>query len=223
MSTTGQEIINLVRQQLLEPVAGFWTDAELLTALNNAQSDFLGTVRSLDAISTFDTVAGRQVYELPAGLVSIRKVFINIPGTDGRDNWAELKPYSLEKLSQEYPNWLSDSEADQDDPARYMIYEDSLYLHPVPADDALEVRVFHKAGPSAMTLLSDYIAIDDSLKSALVSHILWNAWQKDKEPERAETERRNYLFYVGQGRRFYIRQMGGLTRTIDVDSSTGLI
>lgn len=218
MSTTGQVVVDYVRQQLLEPVAGFFTDAELLAAINAAEADFFGRVRSKDGVSTFNTEDGKQIYELPDTILSIRKLFYNKQNADGTDNWKELDPISLEKLSQEHPNWLSDAEADRADPMRYMIYEDAIYLHPVPDTTGKEVRVFHKSSATPLSTLADNLNVDDTLVDAIKSHVLWKAWEKDKEAERAAVERATYLDYVGQGRRFYKKRDMGLVRRLDAQS-----
>lgn len=221
MATTGQQIADFVRGQLLEPVAGFFTDAELLGAINNFEADFFGWVHGKESILESSTVAGQQIYELPGGVVSLKKVFLNVPGEDGEDNWTELTPTTLEKLSQEHPNWLSDSEVARDTPVRYMLYDESLYLHPVPDEEGLELKVFHFSVPDPLESLSDPLNIDDGLVDGAKAYVLWKAWEKDKEPERAAVEQATYKAYLGKGRRFYNRRMGGLRRRLDADSSTG--
>ncbi len=221
MSTTGQQVADFVRGQLLEPVAGFFTDAELLGAVNDAEADFFGWVHGRETILESSTEDGKQVYELPGGVVSIKMVFVNKPDADGNDDWKRLDATTLEKLTQEHPNWLSDSEELRDTPSRFMLYEDSLYLHPVPDEDGLELKVFHFAVPDPLESLADPLNVDDSLVDGIKAYVLWKAWEKDKEPERAAIEAATYKVYLGKGRRFYNRRMGGLRRRLDADSSHG--
>lgn len=219
MATKGQVIADFVRGQLLEPVAGFFTDAELLAAINAGEADFFGWVHGKDAISDTSTQAGRQTYTLPGGIISIKKVFYNDLNADGSDNWKELEPTTLEKMSQEHPNFLSDSTLDRGTPARFMMHADELWFQPVPDTDGREVKVFHVSIPDPLETLNDYLDMDDSLVDGLKSYVLWQAWEKDKEPQRAAVEKANYQAYLGKGRRFYARRMGGLRRSIDLDSS----
>lgn len=222
MATTGQEIVDFVRQQLVEPVAGFFTNSELLNAINKGEADFFGKVRGKEGTTTGSTVAGQQVYPLPPSIVAIKKVFLNDLNADGSDNWIQLVPTNLEKLTQEHPNWLSNSVVDRGRPARYMIYDDSLYLHKTPDTTGLELKIFHKAVPDPLETLSDPVNIDDSLVDGLKAYILWRAWEKDKEPERAAVQKVVYDGYVGQGRRFYNKRSGEFRHQLDIDSTRSI-
>lgn len=219
MATKGQVIADFVRGQLLEPVAGFFTDAELLAAINAGEADFFGWVHGKDGVSDSSTLGGRQTYTLPGGIITIKKVFVNDLNGDGSDNWKELDPTTLEKLTQEHTNWLSDNANDRGTPVRFMLYQEELWLHPVPDTTGLELKVFHTSIPDPLETLNDYLNMDDSLVDGLKSYVLWQAWEKDKEPERAAVEKSNYQAYLGKGRRFYARRMGGLRRSIDLDSN----
>lgn len=219
MATKGQVIADFVRGQLLEPVAGFFTDAELLAAINAGEADFLGWVNSKDGTKTTNTVAGKQVYDMPGGIQAIKEAFINVPNADGTDNWLRLEPITLDKITQEHPNWMSTSAGDRDDPVRFMLFEESLWLHPVPLTSGQEIKLFLTTGADPLESLNDFLNIDDTLVDGLKSYVLWQAWMKDKEPERAAVEKANYQAYLGKGRRFYARRVSGLRRSIDLDSS----
>ena len=46
------EIISDCRFELLEPIPGFWTDAELLNQINKAQQDYVNQTRILCLLYT---------------------------------------------------------------------------------------------------------------------------------------------------------------------------
>lgn len=219
---TGADLISDVRKDLLEPVAGFWTDAELLTWINRAEMDMSNRVRGFDRIATVSTVAGRPEYPLPSNWIAAKAIFYNNPQSDGTENWNRLSPTSLEKLSQEHPNFLANNVNTRDIPARYWIWDRNMYVHPIPKDTGSgNIKMFFKGKPIPLQATTDSLNIDDSLNDVIKHYVLWHAWKKEKEIDLANEERDAYFEGIGQARKFYKYQATDMRNRIDVDSSIG--
>ncbi len=209
------QVIADVRSELLEPVAGFWTPDELLRWANVAELDFVNQVRGLDGISTASSVAAQANYPLLNNFLSSKLVlFDDLQGST--HNWTRLKPTTLEKMSQEHPDFLDVSTEKLGVPSEYMIWRNEIWLYPVPKDTGQDIKLFHKVKPTSLTDVSQSFSIDDSLCPAITAFILWKAWSKEKETAQSQKQESEYMRRVGEGRRFYGRLTGDLVNQIDV-------
>lgn len=218
------EIITDVRRELLEPQAGFWTDAELLRHLNRAEKDFVNRTRILEDTASLSTTNGVMDYQLPDNWVSAKLVLYNSKEqASDNDSWNRLTPKSLEKMGQEEPNFMAtETDPDQEaNPDRYWIWQNRINLYPAPrnAKDS-DLHLYYKSKPIALTSTSQNINIDDSLSEALTAYILWKAWKKSKETSLAEEQRQLYFEYVGQGRRWVSKRSGDQRNKFDIESAT---
>ena len=215
---TGNELVTLVRSEILEPSAGFWTDAEMLSWINQGEKDFISRIHGMQGIAQIDTIAGRADYPLPANWLSIRALFIN-DDSNGQDSWKRIHPSNLEKFSQERPNFLNSQTELRGVPNRYMIWDKTIYLDPIPKDSDKEMKMFYEKKAVPLTSLSDSLNVDDTLSDGIKAYVLWKAWSKEKELDLASDQRNMYFDYVGQGRRWIKKQSGDQAYIVDVRSN----
>lgn len=218
------EIILDARRELLETSGAFWSDAELLRSLNRAEKDFINRTRVLEDMASLSTTQGQMDYQLPDNWLSAKLVLYNSKeeATD-EDSWQRLTPTSLEKMGQEYPNFMA-TETDTDleaNPSRYFIWQNRIYLYPAPRNPKDgDLFLFYKAKPIALTSTLQHIHVDDTLAEGITAYILWKAWSKSKETALAEEQKGIYAEYVGQGRRWAKRRSGDQRNKFDIESST---
>lgn len=213
------DIIANVRSTLVEPVAGFWTDAELLNWLKRAENDYVNKTRILDDKEFTSTIAGVNEYPLPSNCLSVRGILLNDNNGIGDPNWIRLSPTNLEKSMQEFPNFTSVASNQQGSPRRYLVWGRSLYLFPTPdAAGSSNIMMFFKAKPIPQNTINDPLNIDDSLADGVIAFILWKAYEKENEPEKAEIQRQIYELYVKQGLRWAKRQSGDQRYKLDISS-----
>lgn len=211
------EIINDVRRELVETVAAFWTDSELLALLNRAEKDFVNKTRMLEGKQTLSTVVGTMNYPLPSNWLSAKGVVYNNV-SDGVTSLVRLRPTNLEKMLQENPQFRDLSTTDKyGTPAKYFVWSRELWLDRAP-DQVTTVELWYKAKPIALTSSSQSINIDDSLSDALHYFMLWKAWSKEKEFDLAQQAEAEYLKFVGEGRRFVKKQSGDQAYQLDIES-----
>ena len=216
-----RQILDDVRRELLEYSApSFWSDAELVRHLNRAQMDFANRTRMLEDSAQMTFIQGRTDYVLPSNYLSLRLLMHNIPDGNGTANWMRIYPSNLEKIAQENPQFLDTSTNNQDRPRKYYIWNNTLYVTPAPdAASASTAVIFYKAKP--ITILdpdTDSISIDDSLSDGLTSFVLWKAWAKEGEQDKAEASQKNYYEYVMEGRRWLKKKSGDQKFRIDIES-----
>lgn len=213
------EIASAVRSALVEPVAGFFTDNELLSWLKRAENDYANRTRVLDDKAFTSTIAGVNEYPLPANCLSVRGVLINT-GSSAPD-WRRMVPSNLEKSMQEVPNFPSLDSDQRGDPRRYLVWGRTLFIFPTPKESgSSNIMMFYKSKPIPQLTLNDPINVDDTLAEGIIAYILWKAHEKENEGDKAEVQRQIYELYVKQGLRWAKKQSGDQRYKLDIASST---
>lgn len=216
---TTNDIITQIRSALVEPVAGFWTNEELILWINRGQSDFVNRTRVLEDKDVTSTEANVGVYPLPSNCLSVRAIFINLATEGQTANWRRLVPSNLEKNAQQSPNFTATGDGQTGDPGSYMIWGRSLYLFPIPRTTGSDnLMMFFKAKPIDITASDQPLGLDDSLHEALIAYVLWRAFEKEKEFDQAQYQRGIYEGYIQQGLRWAKKQSGDQRYRIDIDS-----
>jgi hypothetical protein len=215
---TGTELVTLVRTQVIEPNPAFFTSTALLNLLNAAQKNYVRRTRVLQNFATTSTVQGQADYPMPADWLGAEKIFYNnVQG--GIDNWYALEPTSLEKLSQESPNFLSSAANMQGAPQKYYVINQTLFVYPKPATGGTsDIFMFYESKPVVLTALTDDLSIDDSLSDGLEAYLLWKMYKMDGEDTLATEQEQRYKEEVGEGRKWKKkRQLDGKYK-IDIQS-----
>ncbi len=212
-----QTIINKVRRQLLETIGTFWSDAELLDLINEAELDFHNRIRLLEASATMSTQVSRANYPLPSNWLSSRALLLNKLNSDGTDNWHRLQPTNLEKIVQEKVNFLSTNTDSLNTPYKYFIWNKEVWLSPVP-DAVYTVQMFFKCKPMPITVATESLNTDDSLSEGIEAYVLWKAWKKEKEQDLALEQAQLYSNYIREARRWEKKQSGDQRFKLDIES-----
>jgi hypothetical protein len=214
------EIISDVRSELVEASASFWSDAELLALANRAEKDYVKKVRSLTSKAYLSTVAGQQDYPLPSNFLGSLVVFCNV-STDTTPQWVRVNSTNLEKETQMNEDFNSSDSNLRSDPNRYWLVGRNIYFDPIPNVGSSNILMFFKSKPIPMVAASDSINIDDSESEAINEFMLWKAWKKEQEDDKASEHRQLYEECVREGRRAVKLMAGDLRNRLDIDSNRG--
>jgi len=178
---TRLELRNLIRKNLGETTAAFWTDAELNVYIDNAGRDVAKLSKCITGNQKFSTVLDQEEYVLTAVLtddpVWIDYVYLNQGGTQ----WVKLDKTTKEELDETQDGWLS---ADSSTPYKfwYDIEEDLIYLYPGP--DATEtgtdrVRVWYAKKFTPITGdTAPPVGIPDELQLAMADFVTAFGYQQ---------------------------------------------
>ena len=214
-----QELINSVREELVETIGAFWTDAQLLALLNRGEKDYVNKTRILEGKETMQTQVGILNYPLPSNWLSAKGVtYDDIDVNTGIHSLKRLRPTNLEKMLQERPQFRDVSDVNTYGmPDQYFIWGREIWLNRAP-DKATTIELWFKSKPIPLSVATQEINIDDSLSDALHYFMLWKAWSKEKELDLAQAAEVEYLKFVGEGRRFVKKQSGDQTYSLDIES-----
>lgn len=215
------QILTDVRNQLKETAPAFWTNEELVRLINRGIQDFANRTRMLQDKTMLSLEEGRSSYPLPNNWISTRLV-MHKQVVDGVDNWRRVQPTNLEKITQENPAFMDQTQTDR--PAQYFIWGSDIYVIPAPnaanCSDS-DLVMFYVSTPIPIISESQDLGLDDSLADGITAFVLWKAWMKEEETERANDQRDMYFEYVKQGLRFVKRKIGDERKMIDIDSPIG--
>lgn len=212
-----QELIDDVRTELVETVAAFWTDAELLKLLNRGEKDFVNKTRILESRATMPTQVGILNYPLPSNWLSDKGTTYTVV-VGGVTTASRLRPTNLEKMLQQQPNFQSPDANTFGTPENYFIWGKELWMNRAP-DAVATLTLFYKSKPIAITApITTDLNVDDSLSDAIHHFMLWKAWSKEKEFDLATAAEQEYMRYVGEGRKFVKKQSGDQTFSLDIES-----
>jgi|WetSurMetagenome_2_1015567.scaffolds.fasta_scaffold276348_2 hypothetical protein len=214
-----QELINSVREELVETIGAFWSDSQLLALLNRGEKDFVNKTRILEGRATMQTTIGSLNYPLPSNWLSAKGVtYDDIDVPSGRHNLRRLRPTNLEKMLQERPQFRDTSDTTTYGlPSQYFVWGREIWLDRAP-DKVTSVELWFKSKPIPLTVATQEINVDDSLSDALHYFMLWKAWSKEKELDLAQAAEAEYLRFVGEGRRFVKKQSGDQAYMMDIES-----
>jgi hypothetical protein len=128
---TRQEARTLIRKELGETTAAFWTDAELNTWINLAGHVIAQEalcIRSKGFVTTIEDQAEYDMDTLFTGFLCPTKVYMYQDAT----TWQEIDRLNLEEMNFRYPGWKS---ADSGTPFLYFFEQDrgrilTLYVKP---------------------------------------------------------------------------------------------
>jgi hypothetical protein len=216
------KIITKVRRQIVESVAAFWQDDELLDLLNDAEIDFNDETRILEGIYQTDVIQGQYQYALPTNWLATRKIFYNDITDSGSINWRPLDPTNLEKKSQENPNFMSVDPTLQATVTQYWIWGNTLNLYPIPDQTTPDALVmFYKATPIPLTDASQDINLPDIFKDTITAYILWQAYTKEHEDTLAAKNEGLYRLGIRKGRRYVKKRSADQRYKLDIISPVG--
>lgn len=198
MSKTGQDIVDDLRSEILEPSPTFFSNSRMLSLINLAQNTYVAATRILQSFAYTSAVQGQADYPMPTDWLGSEKVFFN-SSTTNIPNWYPLTATSLEKLGQENPNFLSNDVTTQGVPRLYYVIGKTLYIYPRPnASGTNNMYLFYESKPVQLTSLAAELSIDDSLYPGVRAYVLWKLWKQDQEKDNAAEEKDNYKQAIGE-------------------------
>lgn len=179
------ELRNLTRTYLNEPIAAFWSDAELTRLINIGCSKYHARIKNVSRNHfttrvTFTTTANQEYYQLPTNLKDLRLVAIV-------DSDREV---FLKKAYWPNPDRFTDSGLVQDGlsgdsvPDVYWLVGKTIRFLPRPSS-ALTIRLYYEARQVGLASGSDIPAFDEDYHDLAAKWAAIEASSKnnDRRPE----------------------------------------
>lgn len=220
MATTGNDLVNDVRAEVLEPAPGFFSSARMLALVNLAQKEFVRRTQCLQNFAWTSSVQGVGVYPMPSDWLGSEAIFWQDQTNPVTPIWRRLLPTTLEKMAQESPNFLSTDTTMLGRPLKYFIISNNLYIYPKPQISGTnDIFMYYKSREIVLTDLSQPLSVDDSLSPGLRAYVLWKMWKQDQEDSLAEEQHQLFDKEIGLGIKWRNQKILDLKRKIDIESS----
>lgn len=219
MSTTGQDLVNDCRAEVIEPNPAFFSDIRMLALVNLAQKEYVRKTRCLQNYAFTSTLQGVQIYPMPSDWLGSEAIFWQDQTNVLTPLWRRLRPTTLEKMAQESPNFLSNDPNMQGKPMKYFIIGNNLYIYPKPqVSGTNDIFMYYQSRETVLTDLSQPLSVDDSLAPGLRAYILWKMWKQDQEDALAKEQRDEWIIELGWGIKWRNQRILDLKRKIDIES-----
>lgn len=211
------EMIQDIRREVLEISANFWSDDELLRLLNRGLQNYMGETRMLEQFAFLTTTPGERRYVLPSNVLSVKIVMYKASNEDGSFSWKRMTLTTLQRIAQEFPQFLNTTADFRGEPSQVAIYDRNLEFNKAPnlSVDS-DLFIFYKARPSQITNTSQTIPLDDTLTESLNQFMLWKAWSKEKELALAREAKNEYFAEIRRGRRWVKKQAAMEKNRLDI-------
>lgn len=141
------ELRSMVREDLNEQVAAFWSDATLNMWINRGVRKVTVHIKNVSRYhfttrANFVTVPGQEYYQLPANLKDLK--YVSKLTTDGTELPLARAPWPNPFAWTEDPLPTTTATQSQDIPTGYWIVGASMRLLPIPAS-AVTIRLYYEA------------------------------------------------------------------------------
>lgn len=178
---TAKTIIDDASIQLLDPSNTRWTRAELLEWLNEAQRTIvLALPQATATTANITTVAGAK-QGLPSDGWILIKASRNM-GVNGTTPGRALVEVTHDQLSQNNPNWTSDSGAASANVYYYLPSDrTTFWIYPPANSSGNRIEIIYSKTPTNMTTELQTIDVADQYLPILLNYVLYRACSKDAE------------------------------------------
>lgn len=166
-----------VRAELDEDTAGFWTDAMLNRWINAGNLDIARRLEDLEATELQDSVASQANYDLPSDCLDykLKRVLYKNDGTNYEPlYWIDF--VQLNSIEGDQSNTLTDTGK----PLRFYLWENDIWLQPVPAAAVTDgLKLYYYKRPATLTEDTDTPEHQTQLHSLIVLYACYRGLKRD--------------------------------------------
>lgn|SRR3990167_2421180 len=168
MAMTPLELNTAARQRYNAVGDDFWSDAEIYLSIYQAACEMATEGLILEQTYTTTSVASQQEYSFPTNAISIKRITYN-----GK----KLVPFTFRE--DDVLTELNAATTSTGVPTSYAIWNNIVYMRPVPSTAALTIKVFANIEPQSVTSTST-LEIPTEFQMSLVNFILSEMSAKNK-------------------------------------------
>lgn len=198
------EIRSLVRKNLGETTAAFWSDVELNSYINLAGHDVTYLTKCIRTNSYVTTVEDQMEYVPSVVLdrcIAILEVYLKTTGT----TWLRLNPMTRRELDERFQGWLS---WDSGTPTKYQVDIEEDVLRLLNPPDALNagtdyLRVFYAQDFVELTDDDEVPDFTQELQNAMVDYVVGYGYQQRGWNEKSTA---SFTIYASKLRQYIVER-----------------
>ena len=189
---TPEDVLDIVRFQVYETSAAFWSDAEIYTYMWQAESEIAQLVECTQYMDdSTTTVSGTQKYAKPLDCLYLKKVeWDSVP----------LKEMDMQQRDKETHQFQSYGQSDSSgNPYAYWQWGDDLYLYPIP-QSAKTLEIWYVRQPAKISASSTEFTVPKEFHNPIVEYCLSRMYLKDQDETRGKYHQEMWLQGVQMAR-----------------------
>lgn len=199
------DIITTVENTLLDPANQYWSSAELLSYINDAQRQVVNFRPGANAVVVMEPLVAGTRQTLPPGATALIDLARNAAGAsitavDRRDMDRMVPDWPTQAGSNTIQHYMYDDRA----PNTYMVYP--------PALAGAQVEVIYSATLADVAGTQDELTLGEQYRSAIIEYVLYRAHTKDTTaavPARAQAHYQLFMQILGVGDAKLAQQAAG--------------
>jgi hypothetical protein len=205
---TPTQLINAIRQRHNAVGDNFYSDEEILSYVYEACCILAREARVIEAVYTTTTTSGTREYSYPTNTIAIKRV---------EYNGAKLQPISFREDDQ--ITGLNASTTSTGTPQYYSIWNETLYLRPIPNSSSATLKIFSFNEPQSLTTLSTLEIPTQFQPDTILFALSWMAG-KERNFESATYFMNEWEKRVEKAKAWSKKRLRGdsLTNVVDLES-----
>lgn len=175
----------------------FWSDSELYRLMYAAHQEFARETLCIERVYTTTSVAGQQQYSYPTNTISIKRIEYNgqklVPVTFREDDAITmLNASTTERGTSQY----------------YFIWNNTLYLRPLPDTDGLTIKIYSYNEPQEISNTSTF-EIPTMFHMDTINYMLSEMYAKDKDFNASKYYRDLWVLSLQNGKKWAQKKKRG--------------
>lgn len=157
--------------------SSFFADAELWDLIYQAELEIATVTKCLEGRTVISggSIDGTQGYAFPTGVLEVKRV---------EYNGAKLQPIDFR---QDDALTLANSNSTAEgDPLYYYVWDNTLYLRPIPDTSSVQIRVYYYKEPTIVTSSSQTLEVPALFHMSIVDRVVAEMAAKDQNFQTAQ-------------------------------------
>lgn len=169
---TPQQIEDMARRKYNSIGSTFFQQAEIWDLIYQAQCEIASETRMLEGRTVISggTVAGTQAYAFPTGVLDLKRVEVDGQRLD-----------KIDLRDDDDITVFNSNTTEQGTPQFYWVWDETIYLRPIPDTSALQIRLFYYAEPALVTSASQVLEVPAVHHTRIVDKVVGEMVAKDGE------------------------------------------
>jgi len=194
---TPVELVDAARQRYNAIGDTFYSDAELYRLIYAAHLEFARETLCIERVYSTVSVLGQQEYSMPANTISIKRVTYN---------GQKLVPITFRE--DDALTSLNAATTDTGLAQYYAVWNETLYLRPIPGVDGLAIKIFSINEPQVVSTTS-VIEIPSMFHMDTLNYMLSEMYAKDKDFAASRYYRDIWILAIQNGKKWIKKSKRG--------------
>lgn len=174
---TPAQIETAARRKYNSSSSSFYATAEIYDLIYQAELEIARETKMLEGRTTIagGTIQGTQAYTFPTGVLEIKRVEVN---------GYKLKP--IDFRDDDALTLINSNSTSQGNPIYYFLWDNTIYLRPLPSTASQEIKIYYYKEPAAITSASQTLEVPALFHMCIVDYVTAEMAMKDGQSDRAQ-------------------------------------